>query len=111
MAIIGPELDREQLPRKMAKYCDPEFKIFAMKQVPMNSNNVRKTSNASEVVLNDPLFKKEVNYGDAVPDFSDLFDVLPPSTRSSRVKRECRTPDMVIQSCWWRQVQICACIF
>ena len=103
MTIIGPRLDRDQLPPKMANYCPSNFQIFATKQVPVNSQNLRPTANRSEVLLDDPLFKRGVQYDDPVPDFSDLFQVLPSTNRSSRVKRECRRPDMGIDvdNCFW----------
>ena len=108
MTIIGPRLDRDQLPPKMANYCPSNFQIFATKQVPVNSPNVRPTANKSEVLLDDPLFKREVQYDDPVPDFSDLFQVLPPSNRSSRVKRECRRADMSIDvdNCEWADSKV-----
>ena len=107
MGVQGPELYREDLPANLAEYCDPTYRVFAMKEIPVTSKNVHKTANESEVILNDPLFSQSVQYGDDPPDFSELISVLPLSPRSKRKKRGCMTPDGdFISNCVWLQVSL-----
>merc|ERR1711953_373405 len=102
--VEGPELDRADVPSKMAKYCPEGFQFFAVKQIPASSYNVHKNGE-NEVLIEDPRLQKDMNYGDQV-DFSDLFQILPMTNRrSSRVKRECRwandTVALNVADCHW----------
>merc|ERR1712062_15540 len=104
ITVEGPELDRADVPSKMAKYCTEGFQFFAVKQIPVNPYNVHKNGE-NGILIEDPRLQKDMKYGDPV-DFSDLFQILPMTStnrRSSRVKRECRIPNSsdVIPDCHW----------
>jgi len=87
--VEGPELDRADVPSKMAKYCPEGFQFFAAKQIQVNPYNVH-DNGKNGILISDPRLQKDMKYGDPA-DFSDLFQVLPMTNRrSSRVKRECR---------------------
>ena len=99
MTITGPELESDDLPPNLANYCPPEFRIFLSKQVEVNSTNVQRVSK-DRTLLDDPLFKREVKNGDLVPDFSEVFEVLPPSAKKNyrRHKRAtCYNADMQLR--------------
>ena len=87
MSIIGPELDIEQLPQNMRQYCYEGFRLYSKKEVPADPNNVIESNDYGDVLLDHPILKKEAKYGEPVPDFAELFQVLPPSNRSTRAKR------------------------
>ena len=106
ITVEGPELDRADVPSKMGKYCPDGFQFFAVKQIPVSSYNVHDNGD-NETIIEDPRLQKDMKYGDPV-DFSDLFQLLPMTNtnrRSSRVKRECRLPnmDITIQGCHFVQ--------
>ena len=106
ITVEGPELDRADVPSKMAKYCPEGFQFFAVKQIPVNPYNVHKNGE-NGILIEDPRLQKDMKYGDPV-DFSDLFQILPMTStnrRSSRVKRECRwandTVALNVADCLW----------
>jgi len=105
MSVIGPELDIEDLPEHLQKYCHQGFRVFSKKELPADSNNIRESNNYGDVLLDHPLFKQDAKFGDPVHDFSELFQVLPPSNRSKRVKRECRNENFaLVENCFIRDV-------
>ena len=101
--MIGPELDRDNIPSNLKKYCTEGYQIFAMKQVQNNPRTVHNNSN-NELLIGDPRLQKEMKFGDKVDFFSDLLQLLPTTNRRhSRTKRACRLPDGggKIDSCSW----------
>ena len=110
MSVIGPELDIEDLPKHLRKYCHQGFRVFSKKELPADSNNIRESNNYGDVLLDHPLFKQDAKFGEPVHDFAELFQVLPPSNRSKRVKREqreCRNEDYeLVEDCYISDVSI-----
>jgi len=101
--VIGPELDRESIPSNLKKYCPEDFQAFVMKQVQNNPRTVHNNSD-NELLIGDARLQKDMNFGDNVDFFSDLFQLMPTvNRRSSRVKRACRTADgsINVDSCSW----------
>ena len=89
--VMGPEILLAELPSDIAKYCPSNYTVYLTRQVQVT----KEALSQKQMSLDDPLAKKELKFGDPVPDFKELFDILPPSAlrRLSRAKRECRSPD------------------
>ena len=99
ITVMGPELDRTEIPPQLAKHCPGNFQFFAVKQVQANSPHVHPQENGN-TLIGDPRLQKDVEYGD-IADFSDLFQVLPNQRRrSSRVRRNaCVVDGVTVPSC------------
>ena len=99
MNVMGPELDRTEIPPKLAKHCPRDFKFFAAKQVQANSYNVHPQEDGG-ILIGDPTLQKDVEYGD-IADFSDLFQVVPNQRRrSARVRRNaCVVDGQTVPGC------------
>ena len=102
--VIGPELVRDSIPSNLKKYCPEDFQSFAMKQVQNNPYTVHNNTD-NELLIGDARLQKDMKFGDKVDEqfFDDLFQIMPTArVRSSRVKRECRTPDGInVERCFW----------